>query len=234
MKRKDAELRSSGRTNSEDSQEKIRAIVSIALALGTFFAGLLCAAAAQPAPAGAVACYFVGRGFLNSGGQGEVVGYFTDITGIAGSLFNSAPGEDTAFFTFRSDVVQFTPLSTNGDIGLNLVSPGTFDIYFNPMPMGDWSNPDTFSSGQLVAHFERPESLLLQIPTYSRAVLTGTLVSSRRFSFNGHEYDFRAIVPVGVTFDESFSNTGVPGVTNFPVGLAFAGDCLAVASTGHD
>jgi len=215
--------------------KKTKAIVSVTLALGTLLASLFSAEAALPVPSAAVACYFVGRGFLNpSSGQGEIVGYFTDITGIAGPLFNGAPGEDTAFFTLRSDVVQFTPLPTNGDIGLNLVSPGTFDIYFNPMPIGDWSNPDTFSTGQLVARFRRPESLLLQIPTVSRTVLTGTLVSSRKFSFNGHEYDFRAIVPAGVTFDELFSNTGVPGVTNFPVGLAVAGDCLAIASTGHD
>jgi hypothetical protein len=188
----------------------------------------------RPIPAAAVACYFVGRGFLNNSGQGEVVGYFTDLTGIAGPLFSGAPGEDTAFFTFRSDVVQFTPVATNGDVVLALVSPGTFSIYFNTVPIGNWSNPDTFSTGQLIAHFRRPESLFLRIPKYSRAVLTGTLVSSRRFSFKGHKYDFGTILPGGVTFDESFSNTGVSGVTNFPVGLAFAGDCLAVATTGQN
>jgi hypothetical protein len=211
-----------------------KAIVSIAVALVTFLAGLLSAAAAPPVPAAAVACFFVGRAFQNSSGQGEVVGYFTDITGISGPLFSGAPGEDTAFFTIRSDIVQLTPLPTNGDVGLALGSAGTFDIYFNPTPIGDWSNPDTFSSGQLIARFTRPEGLLLQIPTYSRAVLTGTLVSSRRFSLKGHEYDLRAIFPAGLTFDESFSNTGVPGVTNFPVGLAFAGDCLAVAGRDRD
>ena len=76
MKRDHAELPSCGRTNREDIQKKVRAIVCAAVALGTFFGSLLSAAAAQPAPAGAVACYFVGRGFLNSNGQGEVVGYF--------------------------------------------------------------------------------------------------------------------------------------------------------------
>jgi hypothetical protein len=215
--------------------KKANAILGAAVGLGTFLASLLCAAAGPPVAAGAAACYFVGRGFLNSEGQGEVVGYFTDIAGIAGPLFiGNTPGEDTAFFTFRSDVFQSTPLPTNGDVGLLLVSAGTFDFYFNAAPIGDWSNPDTFSSGQLIAHFRRPESLHLQIGTYRRSVITGTLVSSRKFSFNGHEYDFRAIAPAGVTFDESISNTSVPGVTNFPAGLPFAGDCLAVASTGQD
>jgi hypothetical protein len=63
-------------------------------------------------------------------------------------------------------------------------------------------------------------------------VLTETLVSSQSFTFKGHQYDFRTLVPGGVTLHELFSNTGVPGVTNpnFPVGFAFAGNCLAVAT----
>src|ERR1700680_4931169 len=59
---------------------------------------------AQQIPAAAIACYFVGRGFLNAIGQGEVVGYFTNINGIPAPLFSGDPSEKTAFFTFRSDV----------------------------------------------------------------------------------------------------------------------------------
>jgi hypothetical protein len=49
-------------------------------------------AEAQQVPSSAVACYFVGRGFLNTSGQGEVVGYFTDINGIGASdtLFSAS------------------------------------------------------------------------------------------------------------------------------------------------
>jgi hypothetical protein len=209
-------------------------------------------AEAQQVPAAAVACYFVGRAFLSADfSQGEVVGYFTDINGIgaANSLFNGSPSEQTAFFTFRSNVFSLTPLPPNGDIGLDLVSAGTFDIYYNPptptTPNGDWSNPDTFSSGQLVAHFMRPEVLFVQIlqsdvanpPPFestSEHAITETLISSQSFIFKGHQYDFSTLVPGGVTLHELFSNTGVPGITNFPVGLAFAGNCLAVASTDHD
>ena len=209
-------------------------------------------AEAQQIPAGAVACYFVGRAFLSADlSQGEVVGYFTDINGIGASetLFNGSPSETTAFFTFRSNVFSQTPLPLNRDIGLDLVSAGTFNIYFNSHPDGDWTKPDTFSGGQPfpgqpIAQFTRPESLLLQIlqsdvanpPPYesiARHVLTETLVSSQSFTFNGHRYDFDTLVPGGVTLNELVSNTGVPGVTNpnFPVGFAFAGNCIAVAST---
>ena len=154
-------------------------------------------AEAQQIPAAAVACYFVGRAFLNVNGQGQVVGYFTDINGIGSSdtLFNGSPSEQTAFFTFRSNVFSQTPLPLNGDIGLDLVLAGTLDIYYNPStpttPNRDWSNPDSFSSGQLVAHFMRPESLFVELTQSSQHVLTETLVSSQSFTFNGQRYDFR-------------------------------------------
>ena len=133
---------------------------------------------------------------------------------------------------------------SNGDVGLDLVSAGTFDIYYNSTPNGDWSNPDTFSSGQQVAHFMRPESLFLQVlqtdsaspppfESISQHALTETLVSSQSFTFKSHKYDFSALVPGGITLHELFSNTGVQGVSGFPIGLAFAGNCLAVASEGQ-
>jgi hypothetical protein len=165
-------------------------------------------------------------------------------------LFSGSPSEQTAFFTFRSNVFSLAPLPANGDIGLDLVSAGTFNIYYNPTPNGDWNNPDTFSGdqpfpGQPIAHFMRPESLFLQISqsdstspppfeSISRHVLTETLLTSQSFTFKGHKYDFSALVPGGVTLNELFSNTGVQGVMSFPIGLAFAGDCLAVASSAQD
>jgi hypothetical protein len=197
-------------------------------------------AKAQQIPSAAVACYFVGRAFLNAIGQGEVVGYFTNINGIPDPLFNGDPSENTAFFTFRSDVFSLTPLPSNGDVALDLVSAGTFDIYYNPTPNGDWGNPDSFSSGQLVAHFMRPETLFLQIAqsdsaspppfeSIAQQVLTETLQSSQSFTFKGNKYDFDALTPAGITLYETASNTGVTGITGFPIGVAFAGHGIAVA-----
>jgi hypothetical protein len=110
-----------------------------------------------------------------------------------------------------------------------------FNIYYNPSPNGDWSKPDTFSGGnpfpgQPVATFARPESLLLN-GVIGKHVVTGYLVASRAFTFNGHRYDFNAIVPAGLTLNETAGSTpDVPGVQDFPVGLAFAGNCLSVGS----
>ena len=140
-------------------------------------------------------------------------------------------------------------LPPNGDVGLDLVSAGTFNIYYNPAPNGNWSDPDTFSGdqpfpGHPIAHFMRPEVLFVQIlqsdvaspppfESISEHAITETLASSQSFTFKGQQYDFSTLVPGGVTLHELFSNTGVSGVADLPVGLAFAGNCLAVANEGQ-
>jgi hypothetical protein len=161
-------------------------------------------------------------------GQGQVAGYFTDIKGISGSLFNGSPSEATAFFTFRSDVFSVMPLPANGDVGLLLVSGGSFSIYYNPNPRGDWSSPDTFSNGQLIAKFTRNETLVVKIGPASQHVLTETLASSQDFTFNNRMYNFSNFLPSGVTLTEYISNTPLPGVAGFPLSEAFAGDGIAI------
>jgi|SRR6516162_9820270 len=44
-------------------------------------------------------------------------------------------------------------------------------------------------------------------------------------------FDLNTLVPGGVTLHELISNAGVPGVADFPIGLAFGGNCLAVTGT---
>jgi hypothetical protein len=194
----------------------------------------------KPIPSAKVACYFVGRTIINASGRGLIYGYFTDISEVGSSdtLFNGRASEKTAFFTFRSSVFALSPLPPNGNIGLNLVSAGTFDIYFNPTPKGDWANPDTFSSGTRVAHFVRPEVLFVQILPSGPAdfefehAVTETLISSRSFTFKGHAYNFATFLPGGITLNELFSSTGVRGTADFPTGLVFAGNCFAVGNEG--
>ncbi|MBV8525238.1 MAG: hypothetical protein JOY71_24470 [Acetobacteraceae bacterium] len=207
-------------------------------ALTTLLMGWLCAAEAQPIPSSAVACHFVIRAYLNIGadGQGvaEVAGYITDTPGISDSLFNGSPSEQTAFLTFRSDLVTLTPLPPNGVVNLERVSPGTFNIYFNPTPNGDWSDPNTFSNGQMfpgtpIAHFMRRQSLFFQTDTLSRHDVSEILEYSRSFVLNGNTYDLKDSVPGGFTLYETYSNTPVSGIAGFPVVLPGAGNCAAVA-----
>jgi hypothetical protein len=208
------------------------ALVRMLAVLTALVAGLSPQLEAQPegqhsARASRVVMYLVGRGFLNpSNGQGEVVGYITNISGIPSPLFSGLPSESTAFFTFRSDIFTLHPLPTNGDVGLSMITPGTFSLYLNGDPDGDWSNPDTFSSGKLIATFTRDESLFIQIGRVSSHVLSECLVSSSNFQFAGKEFNLDGLAN-GITFSEFISNTPVAGVEGFPVGLPFAANAVA-------
>ena len=204
------------------------------LTLAVLVGGLLSPAEAQKTPSSAVACNFVGRFYLNPISlQGEVVGYFTNIRGIfdgmSTPLFNGTPSERTAFFTFRSDVFSLNALPANGDLELFLVSAGQFNIFFNPAPNSDWTNPDTFSNGQQIANFTRPEVVDLQFESTSQHIITETLISSRTFTFKGQNYNFSQFVPGGITLFEAISNTPLPEAANFSIVLPFAGTGIAVA-----
>jgi hypothetical protein len=211
----------------------MRTLVRMLAVLTALVAGLSPQLEAQPegqhsAPASRVVMYLVGRGFLNpNNGQSEIVGYITDIKGIPGSLFSGLPSESTAFFTFRSDIFTLQPLPTNGNVGLSQVTPGTFSLYLNVSPNGDWRNPDTFSSGKLIATFKRGESLFLQIGPASSHVLSESLVSSSNFQFAGKDFNLDCLAN-GVTFSEFISNTPLAGVEGFPVSLPFAANAMAV------
>jgi hypothetical protein len=177
-------------------------------------------------PVGSVAWYQVGRAALNPAtGQGFAYGFYTQVAGINSLLFSGAPNVGTAFFTFRSSVYQLVPLPANGDIGVNVVLPDTFNVYVNATPNADWTNPDSFSSGQLVATFSRKQFLLIQQTANSTGTEFAVLTSSQKFTFGGATVDIGSVVS-GATITSVYSNTPLPGVTGFPVGLAFAGHAV--------
>jgi hypothetical protein len=183
-------------------------------------------------PASALFYHFVGRFLLNpSNGTGQVVGYFTDLEGIAGPLFSGTPSEATAFFTFRSDVFSSQSFPTNIDMTLSLGSPGTFSMYLNSAPKGDWSKPDSFSSGQVVATFQRTAVSIFSVGPVNTNIFSAKLVSSADFTFQGKSYNFGRIVPNGITDYHIGSNTvALSGSPDFPLALAFAGSAVAVGS----
>ena len=117
----------------------------------------------------------------------------------------------------------------NGDLTLYLVSSGTFNVYYNASPNGDWSNPGTFSSGELIATFKRDQSLFPQFTTLGVHALSETLESSQAFTFRDQTFNFNRIVPHGITFAWYFSTTALTtGRTDYPVAFAAAGTTIAV------
>lgn len=191
--------------------------------------------AQESIPAARVVWQHTGRIYLNpKTGKAVYVGYVVHIDGMTSSLFNGTPSEATAFFTFSTDVLSLTPLPSNGDVSLSLVSAGVFKVYYNPTPAGDWRDPGTFSSGQLIATFKREESLFPQFGPVGFHSLSEILASSRSFRFEGRTFNFNDITPNGVTFAQFFSSTPLTGVTEYPVAFAAVGSTIAVGGSRPD
>jgi hypothetical protein len=183
-------------------------------------------------PASALFSHFVGRVLVNpSNGATTVVGYFTDLEGIAGPLFDGAPSEATAFFTFRTNAGGGSSkiLPTNIDLAVSLPGSGTYSMYFNPVPNGNWSSPDSFSSGQVVATFQRTTINSISVGPVNTQIFSSELVSSADFTFLGKTYNLNRIVPNGLANYHLGSNTPASsGVADFPLAFAFAGSAVAL------
>jgi hypothetical protein len=207
--------------------------LGVLIAITVFLLGTIAASDAQSeVPAAAVVWQHVGRVYLDpTTGKAVWAGYVAHISGINTPLFNGAPSEATAYFTFTTDVLSLTPIATNGDIALSLVSAGTFNVYYNSNPSGDWSNPARFSSGQLIASFTRKESLFPEFGPVGLHNLSESLVSSQRFTFDGQSYNFKYMVPNGVTFAQTFSTTPLTGTTDYPVAFGGVGVTMAVGKS---
>jgi hypothetical protein len=188
---------------------------------------------AQRTPTGRIVWQHIGRVYVDpTNGNFVYVGYLVHIDAIDSSLFNGSPSESTAYFTFSTGVAQLTPLPNNNDVALDLVSAGTFSVYYNAKPDADWSNPASFSSGKLIATFQRKESIFPQIGPVSFHSLSETLLSSSSFQFDGQTYNFKRIAPHGITFAQFFSTAPGAGTTEYPVTFSGAGTVIAVGDSG--
>ncbi len=183
--------------------------------------------AADKLPGSRLFDYLVGRAIVTSSGDLEAIGYYAFLEGIPGPFFSGDPGEATAFFTFRTGPLVFSNVFVNGSLAWALADPSNLTVYFNTTPQGDWNNPDSFSSGQPIANFKRPEALftcsgdLTLLNTCSFAV-SQALVSSEDFTFNGGTFNFRKLVPDGVTLITPMLDTSFPGFAAVFVGYDLA------------
>ena len=181
-------------------------------------------------PGSRVVWHTVGRVFLNPmTGKGEVVGYFSQIEGIPGPLFSGAPSEATASFTFRSDVFSLEPLPINGDVSPNRVPPGTFSIFFSPIPYHNWNNPDSFSSGQLIATFNRAEGQTVLMGATGFDTFSAAPAFASEIAVNGRNVDFARLTPLGVTETVTISFTPIAGAGTQDFSFAVPFTSVAVA-----
>jgi hypothetical protein len=171
------------------------------------------------------------RGFINpSTGSAQVAGYFIFVEGAPGPFFSAMPGEGTAFLTLRSDTLSLTPPIANGpDVSAIMFTPGTFTVYFNTSPSGNFANLDSFSSGVPVATFRRSAGMITSVVgSTGSSTFSAKLISSHDFVFQGETLNFARLVPHGVTVLITTTNNFVQGTAAFPVAQPFTFSAIAM------
>jgi hypothetical protein len=184
-------------------------------------------------PAGLLDLHFVVRLLTNPASQQqEVIGFLTFKDGIDESLFAGTPSEKTAHFTLRIEGLTAINVANTGNVRVQLRPPGQhLNIYLHEAPDNDWSRPEGFSRGKLVAsYYERVAQLIDMGPT-AESTATFDLVDGAEFTFKGKRYDFRRDTPSGVTAVSYFSMKPLAtGVARFPQAFSGAGVGYTIAA----
>jgi hypothetical protein len=188
----------------------------------------------MPVMPGRIAWYVTGRFYEDSEKRLQDLGYFLHLEGIRGSLFHGAVGEGTARLTFRSQPFAAGAV-TNGDIQIGLDGRGEFSVYLNPEGGASFDDPDSFSRGCRVATFRRTSVVMGETLSSSALggfaismnVFSAELVSSVPFEMEGAIYDFRELLPAGITQWGNLSGNALAVFPPFTRIAAFTGSAVA-------
>jgi len=118
--------------------------------------------------------------------------------------------------------------STRGSIAWATEQAGsTFSVYFNASPHGDWNNPDSFSTGQLIATLRRSQGFFmcngdLSLLNMCSDFVSTKLASSSDFTFNGETMNFGRLIPFGINNVTPAIDTSFPGFAAAFVGYHMA------------
>jgi hypothetical protein len=115
----------------------------------------------------------------------SLYGYVSTVGGLGDAdLFTEASqSEQTARFTFAAELAVASS-TDRADVTISAAA-GDLRIYFNEAAGSNWTDPASFSSGQLVGEysFELRDTLHRQAPGVGLAVATGQLVQSASEEF---------------------------------------------------
>ncbi len=173
-------------------------------------------------PVGAVAVQLTGRVSGSGGIQGEyeLLCYATFVEGLGGAVFNGDPSEKTAEITLRSDQFRFQAFPNGSLIHFGRLapagtSPAGVRIYYGANPNRDFSQPDTFSSGELVGVLESRGIQGSLTPSFSfNASGTLTVQEAPEISIGGLRVSLRAL---GDSFSASLHGVA-PSALQFTAG----------------
>lgn len=184
-----------------------------------------------PAGPGKVAIAFTGGSVWNADGVSGTCKWYLPMIGglgvtapsggsasITPALFSDPanPNNTTAYLVWVSDFKIVT--LSNGPWTLFLGATGTATIYYSAAPsLAYWNDPATY--GEPVARFVRNAGMGQSADNFASDTFTFTadLVSTKTFTLNGQQVNFKSLIPHGMTCFE----TGM----NFT--SAEAGTCIA-------
>jgi len=184
---------------------KLATIMLIAFAL---LGALIPLNAQTPAVASQVVIGFTGGSVWTSGSTGICIWYFPVLGNLElKSLFATEGGapvvdKEHAYLIWVSDW-SIQAGAGNGPLSLAVVPAGTATIYFSNNPTSrDWRDLSKRSSwGVPVATFVRGAGLFQSADSWAsdKFYFSAPLVSSKSFSVNGKQFNFRNLIPNGMT-----------------------------------
>ena len=182
---------------------------------------------------GEVVAHLAGRMLLDARGNIQLIGYYPFLAELPSSLFSGTPSEATAYFTFRTSSFQ-AEIVPNGNIVYLFSIPANgatniLSVYLNSHPNQDFQNPDSFSSGQLVAQYQTERSMVTNIGSSSFDIGSIELISSPDFTFQGKTYSFRD-VKTATTFLSFPATPLTGGFSPGPAVIPFGGSAIAAGS----
>jgi hypothetical protein len=207
-------------------------------------AGQYGAPAIPAPPVGIIAGQAVGRVILDKNLDTEVLMYFPAIEGIGTHLFDTSAANPTesvrnAFFTARSNKFSGTAL-VNASVGMLLLAKNSerivMNVYYHASPDRDFSNPETFSNGQLVGVYPvSAGSTTLVGGANASFVYSAQLESSSEFEFRGQLFNGRNLLPAFSVFlngsaPPSLTTIGTEGFTVPMAGLMIMADVARPAA----
>jgi hypothetical protein len=146
-------------------------------------------------PLGAVAGHAMVR-VISNGSVAEAIGYYPFVDGIGNRLFTGSPGERTAVLSFRTQQFRIN-LVSNGKVLFIRPAPTAstegllYNIYFDPAPRRDFSQPDSFTTGKLVASYRGSAASIISIEESVVSLTASLLLSgSSDFAYDGREHNF--------------------------------------------
>jgi hypothetical protein len=187
---------------------------------------------------GEVAWYVTGRFYKRADGLLRDAGYFLHVQGIDAPLFRGDRAENRAYLTFLAEPFKADPV-TNGGLSIGLDQAGEFSVYLTTSPSASFDYPESFGDGREVARFRRVGLVMgadvgdgSGPPMFSTNVFSARLVYSFEFELGGRRYDFRRLVPDGITQWGTAQLASAGTLDGYTSVVPFVGSAIAIGGTG--